>query len=179
VPPAETRAGRAAVHRRAAPPPPPPPPRARRLIRPAVCLRCRSRCPSVAHTCPCPRCTRNHGRTYFFQNEHPYDVPTQSAWRHGDTNGFAAYKVGDHVTEHHAWGLGSYAFFNLNADIYTDRAYEVPDTPGVVFTSLMTVCINGPGGGGILRCINDAGDPVVNGFGTYYMKSYSNGVATV
>ncbi|WP_037843768.1 hypothetical protein [Streptomyces sp. NRRL F-5126] len=121
----------------------------------------------------------DHGRTYFFQNEHPYDVPTQSAWRHGSTNGFAAYKVGDHVREHHAWGLGSYAFFNLNANIYTDRAYEVPDTPGVVFTSLMTVCLNDAGGGGILHCINNAGDPVENGFGTYNMKAYSNGVATV
>ncbi len=121
----------------------------------------------------------NRGRTYFFQNEHPYDVPTQSAWRHGATNGFAAYKVGDHVTEHHAWGLGSYAYFNLDANIYTDRAYEVPDAPGVVFTSLMTVCLNGAGGGGILHCINNAGDPVQNGFGTYNMKSYSNGVATV
>ncbi|MFF4037408.1 adenylyl cyclase [Streptomyces sp. NPDC001816] len=121
----------------------------------------------------------NHGRTYFFQNEHPYDVCTQSAWKHGSTNGFAAYKVGDHVTDHHAWGLGSYAYFNLNANIYTDRAYEVPDTPGVVFTSLMTVCLNGPGGGGILHCINNTGDPVENGFGTYYMKSYSNGVGVV
>jgi hypothetical protein len=121
----------------------------------------------------------NHGRTYFFQNEHPYDVPTQSAWRHGSTNGFAAYKVGDHVTEHHAWGLGSYAYFNLNANIYTDRAYEVPDTPGVVFTSLMTVCLNGAGGGGILHCINNTGDPVENGFGTYNMKSYSNGAGIV
>jgi hypothetical protein len=121
----------------------------------------------------------NHGRTYFFQNEHPYDVPTQSAWVHGTTKGYAAYKVGDHVTDHLAWGLGSYCFFNLQADIYTDRAYEVPDTPGVVFTDLMTVCLNGPGGGGILHCINNAGDPVQNGFGTYNMKSYANGAATV
>ncbi|MCA1217008.1 adenylyl cyclase [Streptomyces sp. 8L] len=121
----------------------------------------------------------NHGRTYFFQNEHPYDVPTQSAWKHGDTNGYAAYKVGDHVSEHHAWGLGSYCFFNLDADIYTDRAYEVPDTPGVVFTSLMTVCLNDAGGGGILHCVNNTGDPVQNGFGTFNMKSYTNGVASV
>ncbi|MFE2385947.1 adenylyl cyclase [Streptomyces misionensis] len=119
------------------------------------------------------------GRTYFFQNEHPYDVPTQSAWKHGGTNGFAAYKVGDHVTRHHAWGLGSYAYFDLGANIYTDRAYEVPDTPGVVLTSLMTVCLNGAGGGGILHCVNDTGDPVENGFGTYNMKSYSNGVGVV
>ena len=121
----------------------------------------------------------NHGRTYFFQNEHPYDVPTQSAWVHGSTNGYASYKVADHVTDHLAWGLGSYCYFDLSANIYTDRAYEVPDTPGVVFTDLMTVCLNGPGGGGILHCINNTGDPVENGFGTFYMKSYSNGVGTV
>ncbi|MDO0924097.1 adenylyl cyclase [Streptomyces sp. TG1A-8] len=120
----------------------------------------------------------NHGHTYFFQNEHPYDVPTQSAWRHGSTNGYAAYKVGEHVTDHHAWGLGSYCYFNLNADIYTDRAYEVPDTPGVVLTSLMTVCLNGPGGGGILHCVNNTGDPVQNGFGVFSMQSYTHGVGT-
>jgi hypothetical protein len=120
----------------------------------------------------------DHGRTYFFQNEHPYDVPTQSAWTHGSTRGYAAYKVADSVTDHRAWGLGSYCFFDLNAGIYTDRAYEVPDTPGVVFTDLMTVCLNGPGGGGILHCINNSGDPVQNGFGTFYMTGYSDGVGT-
>lgn len=121
----------------------------------------------------------DHGRTYFFQNENPYDVPTQTAWVHGGTNGYASYKVADHVREHHAWGLGSYCFFNLEADIYTDRTYEVPDTPGVVFTDLMTVCLNGAGGGGMLHAVNDAGDPVQNGFAVYNMQSYSNGVATV
>ncbi|MEY9875249.1 hypothetical protein ABH931_004750 [Streptacidiphilus sp. MAP12-33] len=118
------------------------------------------------------------GRTYFFQNEHPYDVPTQSAWTHGSTLGYAAYKVADSVASHQAWGLGSYCFFDLNANIYTDRAYEVPDTPGVVFTDLMTVCLNGPGGGGILHAVNDSGSPVQNGFGTFYMSGYSDGVAT-
>ncbi|MBM9438197.1 adenylyl cyclase [Streptomyces bryophytorum] len=120
-----------------------------------------------------------HGRTYFFQNENPYDVPTQSAWVNGSTKGYAAYKVGDHVRDHQAWGLGSYCFFNLNADIYTDATYEVPDTPGVVFTDLMTVCLNGAGGGGMLHCINNSGDPVQNGFAVFNMKSYSNGVAVV
>ncbi|NUS12182.1 MAG: adenylyl cyclase [Streptomyces sp.] len=118
------------------------------------------------------------GRTYFFQNENPYDVPTQTAWVHGGTKGYASYKVADDVRDHLAWGLGSYCFFNLDADIYTDRTYEVPDTPGVVFTDLMTVCLNGAGGGGMLHCINGSGDPVQNGFAVYNMKSYSNGVAT-
>lgn len=121
----------------------------------------------------------NHGRSYFFQNEHPYDVPTQAAWVHGTTNGYAAYKVADSVTDHQAWGLGSYCFFDLNANIYTDRAYEVPDTPGVVFTDLMIVCLNGPGGGGIVHCINETGGPVENGFGTYNMTGYTNGVGSV
>ncbi|WP_034260560.1 hypothetical protein [Actinospica robiniae] len=121
----------------------------------------------------------NHGRSYFFQNEHPYDVPSQDAWVHGSTNGYAAYKVADSVTDHQAWGLGSYCVFTQEAHVYTDRAYEVPDTPGVVFTDLMIVCLNDANGGGIVHCINDFGGPVENGFGTYNMTSYSNGVGSV
>jgi len=121
----------------------------------------------------------NHGRTYFFQNEHPYDVPTQSAWVHGSTNGYAAYKVADSVTDHQAWGLGSYCVFDQDANIYTDRAYEVPDTRGVVFTDLMMVCLNGAGGGGILHCINNFGGPVENGFAVYNMTGYTDGVGSV
>jgi hypothetical protein len=49
----------------------------------------------------------NGGRTYFFQNEMPYDVPTQADWMSGTTRGFAAYKVDAAVTSHEAWGLGS------------------------------------------------------------------------
>ncbi len=120
----------------------------------------------------------NHGRTYFFQNEHPYDVPAQSAWVHGATNGYAAYKVADWVTDHQAWGLGSYCVFIENAEVFTDRAYEVPDTKGVVFTDLMIVCLNGPGGGGITHCINDFGGPVQNGFGVYNMTGYADGVGS-
>jgi hypothetical protein len=119
------------------------------------------------------------GRTYFFQNEHPYDVPNQAAWVHGSTNGYAAYKVADSVIDHQAWGLGSYCVFTQHANVLTDRAYEVPDTPGVVFTDLMLVCLNGPGGGGILHCINDFGGPVENGYGVYNMTGYSNGVGSV
>jgi hypothetical protein len=118
------------------------------------------------------------GRTYFFQNELPYDVPDQAAWVHGGTNGYAAYKVADRVTSHQAWGLGSYCVFTQNADVFTDRAYEVPDTRGVVFTDLMIVCLNGAGGGGIQHCINDFGGPVANGYGVYDMTRYSNGVGT-
>ena len=56
----------------------------------------------------------NGGRTYFFQNEMPYDPPNQAAWMNGSTRGYAAYKVANTVTSHEAWGLGSYCFFNAN-----------------------------------------------------------------
>lgn len=50
----------------------------------------------------------NRGRTYFFQNEMPYDVPDQAAWMNGESAGYAAYQVASDVTSHEAWGLGSY-----------------------------------------------------------------------
>jgi hypothetical protein len=47
----------------------------------------------------------NGGRTYFFQNEMPYDPPTQAAWRTG-AEGYAAYKVADSVNTREAWAMG-------------------------------------------------------------------------
>jgi hypothetical protein len=49
--------------------------------------------------------TYNGGRTYFFQNEMPYDPPTQAAWRTG-AEGYAAYKVADSVNTREAWAMG-------------------------------------------------------------------------
>jgi len=87
----------------------------------------------------------NGGRTYFFQNELPYDPPTQAAYMNGTTRGWAAYKVADTVTTHEAWGVGSYAFFNVAPSIVNDRAFEVPNTPGVLFHDLLTVSLGGVG----------------------------------
>jgi len=56
----------------------------------------------------------NGGRTYFYQNEMPYDPPNQASWMNGSTRGYAAYKVANPVTSHEAWGLGSYCYFNVN-----------------------------------------------------------------
>ncbi|WP_446033186.1 hypothetical protein, partial [Salmonella enterica] len=33
------------------------------------------------------------GRTFFYQNELPYDPPSQRAWRSDSPRGWAAYKV--------------------------------------------------------------------------------------
>ena len=99
-----------------------------------------------------------NGRTIMFQNEMPYDPPTQAAWQHDGINGYAAYKVADSVKVHEAWGLGSYSFFNVGPDIHATRAFEVPVTPGVKMHSLLTVFLNG--NGGIDHVINDTGAAV-------------------
>ncbi|SDZ17211.1 F5/8 type C domain-containing protein [Micromonospora pattaloongensis] len=97
----------------------------------------------------------NGGRTYFYQNEMPYDPPNQAAWMNGSSRGWAAYKVADHVTSHQAWGLGSYCVFTTDAGIAADRAFEVPQNPNVRFTNMVTVSLGGAGT--IARIINNAG----------------------
>jgi hypothetical protein len=99
-----------------------------------------------------------NGTTIMFQNEMPYDPPSQAAWEHDDTLGYAAYKVADGVRTHQGWGLGSYCFFNQGVDIHASHAFEVPLTPAVQFHDLLTVFLNGSGG--IDHVINDTGAPV-------------------
>lgn len=99
----------------------------------------------------------NAGRTYFFQNEMPYDVPSQSAWMSGGgVRGFAAYRVADSVTSHEAWGLGSYCFFNRNPGVVADRAFAAPGAPAVRFHDMVTVSLGG-GRGTIAHVLNDSG----------------------
>ena len=111
-----------------------------------------------------------NGRTIMFQNEMPYDPPSQAAWQHNGVNGYAAYKVADSVKVHEAWGLGSYSYFNVGPDIHATRAFEVPVTPGVKMHSLLTVFLNA--NGGIDHVINDTGAPVNSSNQTSYVLSY-------
>ncbi len=99
----------------------------------------------------------NGGRTYFYQNEMPYDPPNQAAWMNGSTRGYAAYKVADSVTTHEAWGLGSYCVFTSDASIVAERAFEAPVKPGVKFHNMITVSLGGRGT--INRVINNTGGP--------------------
>ncbi|MFK0250854.1 chitobiase/beta-hexosaminidase C-terminal domain-containing protein [Amycolatopsis azurea] len=97
-----------------------------------------------------------NGKTIFFQNEIPYDVPDQAGWKSPNgLNGYAAYKVGDNVNTHEAWGLGSYCFFNDNPAVNLYHAFEVPNRSGVRFHNLVTVSLNYKGT--ITHVINDAG----------------------
>ncbi|WAZ25497.1 RICIN domain-containing protein [Streptomyces cinnabarinus] len=99
----------------------------------------------------------NGGRTYFYQNEMPYDPPNQAAWMNGSTQGYAAYKVADGVTSHQAYGLGSYCYFNVNPSVTAERAIEAPNRAGVTFRSMVTVSLGGTGT--IRHVINDRGGP--------------------
>jgi hypothetical protein len=100
----------------------------------------------------------NGGRTYFFQNELPYDPPSQGEYMNGSTRGWAAYKVANHVTSHEAWGLGSYCFFNVNRSVVAERAIEAPNNPNVRFHNMVAVSLGG-GFGTINRIVNDRGGP--------------------
>ena len=72
----------------------------------------------------------NGGTDIFFQNEMPYDPPSQAAWMEAPgVDGWAAFKVADTVTSFSGYGMGSYSFFNQGVDIFAAHAFEVPDDP--------------------------------------------------
>ncbi len=102
----------------------------------------------------------NGGRVVFFQNEMPYDPPSQAAWQQspGDP-GWPALEVSDAVTSFSGSGMGSYSFFNQGVDIFAARAFEVPDTlPAGSLHDLLTIFLDpSVGKGGILNVVNDTG----------------------
>ena len=70
-----------------------------------------------------------NGRVVFFQNEMPYDPPSQAAWTEAPgVPGYAAFKVADDVKSFSGYGMGSYSFFNQGIDIFAAHAFEVPTT---------------------------------------------------
>ncbi|MFF4894875.1 RICIN domain-containing protein [Streptomyces sp. NPDC001068] len=112
----------------------------------------------------------NGGRTYFYQNEMPYDPPNQAAWMNGSTQGYAAYKVADSVTSHQVYGLGSYCYFNVNPGVVAAHAVEAPNNAGVRFTSLVTVSLGGTGT--ISHVVNNTGGPSNSSNNVANLKSY-------
>jgi hypothetical protein len=99
----------------------------------------------------------NRGRTYFYQNELPYDPPNQAAYMAGATRGWAAYKVADTVKCHEAIGLGIYANFTADPGIVVESAVEVPRTPRVSVSHVTTISL-GDGKGTIAHLVNEAGE---------------------
>jgi hypothetical protein len=111
------------------------------------------------------------GKTIFFQNEMPYDVPNQASWNApSGVAGYAAYKVAAGVTSHEAWGLGSYCFFDTNPAVSSYHAFEVPNNAGVKFHSLLSVSLNYRGT--ITHVINDTGGVTPTGTVPVNVVSY-------
>jgi hypothetical protein len=103
----------------------------------------------------------NDGTDVFFQNEMPYDPPSQEAWMEAPgVDGWAAFKLADTVTSFSGYGMGSYSFFNQGVNIYAAHAFEVPTTlkPGSLH-DLLTIFLSTDGFGGILNVVNDTGGP--------------------
>ncbi len=96
------------------------------------------------------------GKTILYQNELPYDPPTQADWMHDGVEGWAGYKVGDRVKTHELFGGGVYVFNRNNPSIHTENGFEVPERPGVKLHHVMTVNL---GAGTIDHVVNGVGGP--------------------
>lgn len=112
----------------------------------------------------------NGGRTYFFQNENPYDPPDQASWMNGSTDGYPAYEVAPGVTSHQAWGVGSYCYFDVNPAVVNDHAFQAPDVTGVSFHDLLTVSLGGVGT--ISHVINSTGAAANSTTNNVYLTNY-------
>jgi hypothetical protein len=101
----------------------------------------------------------NGGTDIFFQNEMPYDPPSQAAWMESPSvDGWAAFKVDDKVTSFNGYGMGSYSFFNQGVNIYAANAFEVPTAlPPASMNDLLTIFLSTSGFGGILNVIDNTG----------------------
>ena len=97
-----------------------------------------------------------NGVTILYQNELPYDPPTQADWMNGGVEGWAGYKVGDHVKTHTLYGGGVYVFNRNNPSIHTENGFEVPETAGVKLRHVMTVNLSA---GTIDHVVNGVGGP--------------------
>ena len=102
------------------------------------------------------------GTDVFFQNEMPYDPPSQSAWMGGPTqDGYPAFLVTGNVKTFQGYGMGSYVvFIQTSATLFADEAFQAPKTPGVQFHSLLAVYLGGSGGDKSI--INGVGGPVTS-----------------
>jgi hypothetical protein len=102
-----------------------------------------------------------HGTDFFFQNEMPYDPPSQAAWMSGPkTDGYPSFVVARGVTSFAGYGMGSYSFFDLGVPIESATAFLVPTAPGVQLHDIFTRFLNGSGS--IDSVVNGTGAPVTS-----------------
>ena len=105
------------------------------------------------------------GTDIFFQNELPYDPPSQSAWMDQGSsptqNGYPAFLVAPSVRTFRGYGMGSYVvFIQTSATLHDAMAFQAPTTPGVQFHDILGVWI--AGSGGLDSIVDGTGGPVTS-----------------
>jgi hypothetical protein len=102
------------------------------------------------------------GTDIFFQNELPYDPPSQAAWMASPTqNGYPAFLVSPNVKSFQGYGMGSYVvFIQTSATLHDAEAFQAPKAPGVQFRNSFGVWI--AGSGGLDSIVNGVGGPVTS-----------------
>jgi hypothetical protein len=104
--------------------------------------------------------TGQGGTDVFFQNELPYDVPSQAAWNESATfSGYPAFQVGAGVKTFQGYGMGSYVvFIDTMATLHVTAAFQAPQAAGAAFHDVFGLWIGGSGG--LDSVINGTGGPV-------------------
>ena len=102
------------------------------------------------------------GTDVFFQNELPYDVPSQSAWNESSSfTGYPAFQVAGNVKTFTGYGMGSYVVFTqTTATLHVTAAFQAPLAPGVTFNNVFGLWIGGSGG--LNSVVNGTGGAVTN-----------------
>jgi hypothetical protein len=98
------------------------------------------------------------GTDIFFQNEMPYDPPSQAAWMENpSTDGYPAFLITRHAAGFSGYGMGSYSFFNQGVPIFATNAFEADNPPGLALHDLLTIFLSTAGSGGIDHVVNGVG----------------------
>ena len=99
-----------------------------------------------------------NGTDIFFQNEMPYDPPSQAAWMADQrTDGYPAFLITHQAAGFHGYGMGSYSFFNQGVRILATTAFETANPPGSELRDLFTIFLSTAGSGGIDHVVNGTG----------------------
>lgn len=113
----------------------------------------------------------NGGTVVLYQNELPYDPPTQADWTQPDgTLGYPGYAVADTVTTHRLYGAGVYVFNQNNPSIHTANGFVVPQVPGVQLHHIMTVNLSAGTIDHVVDGIGGTADPSTSGSPQYVVS---------
>ncbi|MGD0704761.1 MAG: hypothetical protein ABSA02_33340 [Trebonia sp.] len=102
------------------------------------------------------------GTDVFFQNELPYDPPSQADWNESpEFSGYPAFQVANNVKTFKGYGMGSYVvFIDTTATLNVTEAFQAPEVPGVQFNDVFGVWISGSGG--LNSIVDGTGGPVTS-----------------